>query len=334
MRRTWLVSATAALSIALVLGLGELAARVAGREPLRYVGVPRYRPYMHPHPVLGWIHQIGAFEVAGARATFWTDTSRATAPEPPREWRRPIVLVGDSVTEGYGVPDELSFAWRLQASLPGRSVTNLGTAGYSTLQSLLMMETLFARESPLAGAPAPEVVVYGFVDHHLARNVALPVWTRSLETHAPGFFGPIRVPYALLDEAGRLRRFSPEPWPLLPLTKRSALAAVVVDAWVGWRTRDREAQIQPVGVALLAEMDRLARSQGAGFHVAFLFGTRDLARNLGAALRTRGISFIDCGSDRPRHPKHLDPRTLHPTALQHALYAECLLPHLDGSAPP
>jgi hypothetical protein len=242
------------------------------------------------------------------------------------------VFVGDSLTEGYGVTDAESFAWRLQKRLPDRTLVNLGTAGYSTYQSLLMMERLFARQSPLAGAAAPELVVYGFVDHHLARNVALPIWTRSLETHAPGFQGAIRVPYALLDGSGGLRRFPPEGWPLLPLTKRSAFAAVVADAWVAWRTRHREAQMQRVGLALLDEMDRLARAHGAGFAVAFLFGTRDLSRDLGAALRARGISFVDCGPARPRDPRLLDPATLHPTALQHARYAQCLLPHLSGAA--
>ncbi len=334
MRRVWLRSAIVVISVALGVTLGEVMARVAGREPVRHVGAFPHRPYMRPHPVLGWIHQVGTFELFGARATFWADTSRATAPEPHREARRPIVLVGDSMTEGYGVDDDASFAWRLQAKLPDRSVKNLGTAGYGTHQSLLMMEALFAREPPLEAAPAPDLVVYGFVDHHLARNVALPMWTRSLETHAAGFFGPIRVPYALLDEAGSLRRLPPEPWPWLPLTKRSALVAAGVDRWVAWRTRDRKAQMLPVTLALLEEMDRLARRHGAGFRVAFLFGTRQLASELGAVLRARGLSFVDCGPSRPRHPKYLDRKTLHPTVLQHALYAECLLPHLSGSAPP
>jgi hypothetical protein len=332
-RIRWLTLGAALVALCLAAGLAECGARVAGREPMRHVGLKAERPYMRPHPALGWVHETGTFEIAGGRATFWSDTSRATSSERPDEIRRPIILVGDSFTEGYGVHDDETFGWLLDARMPDRGVLNLGTAGYSTLQSLIMMEMLFDREEFLHGVAEPDIVFYGFVDHHLARNVALPSWIRGLETHATGFGGPIQVPYALLEGAGGLQRFPPEAWPLVRWTKRSAFAALAVDAWMERRTRERTPQMDAVAFALMEEMEDLAQESGVAFGVAFLFGSRALARHLDTSLRERGIAFLDCAPRNPTDPRFLDPETRHPTSLQHRLYAECLfreLTHLDG----
>ncbi|MGH9379397.1 MAG: alginate O-acetyltransferase AlgX-related protein [Thermoanaerobaculia bacterium] len=51
-----------------------------------------------------------------------------------------IVLLGDSYVEGWYVSDEQTVATRLAARL-GRSVANLGVAGYGTLQELRVLES-------------------------------------------------------------------------------------------------------------------------------------------------------------------------------------------------
>lgn len=52
-----------------------------------------------------------------------------------------IVVIGDSVTEGYGVEEESLFARRLQTQLGGRyEVVNMGMAGLNTPQEIHLLE--------------------------------------------------------------------------------------------------------------------------------------------------------------------------------------------------
>jgi len=75
---------------------------------------------------------------------------------------RRIVLLGDSVTFGYGVTEEESFAGRLRRQLgPGVEIINAGITGYSSLQGLRLYETVVR-----AYQPDVLLVLFGYNDHH------------------------------------------------------------------------------------------------------------------------------------------------------------------------
>ncbi len=77
---------------------------------------------------------------------------------------RRIVLLGDSVTFGYGVTVEESFAGQLRRQLgPGVEVINAGVTGYSSWQGLRLYETI-VREV----RPDVLLVLFGYNDHHSA----------------------------------------------------------------------------------------------------------------------------------------------------------------------
>jgi lysophospholipase L1-like esterase len=86
-----------------------------------------------------------------------------------------IVLLGDSVTFGFNVPEELSYARRLESSLraswsrssgPAREVEviNAGVIGYTTWQGRMLFE-----RSVRFWDPDLVVVLFGYNDHHSSR---------------------------------------------------------------------------------------------------------------------------------------------------------------------
>jgi hypothetical protein len=77
---------------------------------------------------------------------------------------RRIVLLGDSVTFGYGVSEEECFATRLRLQLGSDvEVINAGITGYSSWQGLRFYETV-VREY----RPDVLLVLFGYNDHHSA----------------------------------------------------------------------------------------------------------------------------------------------------------------------
>ncbi len=83
--------------------------------------------------------------------------------EDPADLR--LLLLGDSVTFGYGVPEDATIGARLraglQAALPGRKVEvlNAGVPGYTSLQGLHLLRRLGERV-----APDVLIVSFGFND--------------------------------------------------------------------------------------------------------------------------------------------------------------------------
>lgn len=329
LRRAGLAAATVLISVALCVAAGELLLRAAGRGPLAFRGAADAPPFYQPHPSLGWEHVPGRFRVGGAPATFLPDGSRraAAAPPPPGP---ALVLVGGSFTEGYGVRDEETFAWRLQERLPDRVVRNLGTGGHGTLQALEMLRIALPRLEEDPGVTGLDAVVYGFMWHHPLRNVAHADWRKQLNDQSRGTEGaPVRVPYALLDARGALVRHAPEPWPLLGPSTRSALVHVLTEQWVRLTTRDRGPQAFRVTLALLTEMDALVRAHGGRLLVAALYAPPQQTRPMRRFLAGRGVAFVDCTLPDYGDPTLRDPDTGHPTPRAHARYAACIAGALD-----
>lgn len=158
------------VSLALTLGLAELAVRLADPPPhvLRHVNVAGYR--LSDNPVRKYEYAPGRFDIGPGgfddhsnfvinRQGFRdADFSRS---KPAGAIR--ILALGDSVTAGNGVPDvSNTYPKLLEQSLnrarPARrcEVYNMGVGGYHTLQEI---ETLRAAGLPLK----PDLVTAGFV---------------------------------------------------------------------------------------------------------------------------------------------------------------------------
>src|ERR1035437_8508029 len=74
-----------------------------------------------------------------------------------------VMILGCSFTWGLGVKNEDTYAQQLQQLL-GVTTVNLAMGGYSSIQSLQRLRCNVDLQ--------PKVVIYGFIQAHLARNVS------------------------------------------------------------------------------------------------------------------------------------------------------------------
>jgi hypothetical protein len=279
-----------------------------------------------PDPALGWRNRPVAITVPSGsggepfRWTFLADGRRSTGPEGPLGCPV-VVLVGCSFTQGIGLSDHETYAWNLQLRNPEIAIRNYGTGGYGTYQSLLVLETLFAS----AQSPRPELVLYGFIEHHEIRNVAAPDWTRLLALSSSR--GRVDLPYCSIDADGSLRRHDPEHYPVFSLMRYSSVANKVQQASMALVASARNAQRRRVTERLLTQMDRLCRSNGTAFAVLLLHASRDSATHYLGYCRGEGIECHDVLS--PMTADLRLPGDNHPNAKQNQIWAE-RIDHLIG----
>ena len=114
--------------------------------------------------------------------------------------RDQLVIVGGSLTYGYGLSDEETWPWLLQGKTSCVKVLNYGTIGYGTYQCLLMLEKVLPELS------SPTIVIYGFMEHHLIRNVAPPDWQAVLAFNRRG---DVYLPRVDIDKNNSLVRYPP-----------------------------------------------------------------------------------------------------------------------------
>lgn len=276
------------------LSIAELGLRLTGHRPWRLAAGELDEPVLHePDPVLGWVNKPGTWEMPSrapgggppSRVTFLPDGSRATAREETVAADR-VLLVGCSVTMGFGLPDEDTFPWKLQTSHPNVRVVNYGTAAYGTYQSLLRLE----RE--LGKKPPPRLVVYGFITQHEGRNVATYDWMRGLAQHSHR--GHVAIPYVSLGPGRTLVRHPPAGFPRWPLDDRLVVVSLARDAIMRLVTRGRPQIAREATLRLIDEMNRLVAARGSKLVVALLLAEEPARGEYERFLDEHGIRSIDC----------------------------------------
>lgn len=304
-----------ALSTLLAVLTLELGLRATGHAPLTLVPAAE-GGWSRPDPAFGWANRAGLFrssEAGNAEMNFDAAGRRATPPGPAGAPR--VDVVGDSITQGYGVTDRETYVWRLAEARPDLAFVNLGVGGYGTHQSRLVMES--------RKADPPALFVYGFFGDHRFRNVAHLGWVRALRDAAGRNVVPPHVTLAgerLVRHAGG----AIEPW---PLETASALATELHRAWLRLVFRARQDQADAALRALLLEMRETAGAQRAGFLVLLLADAPDW---LPAFLAAQGIAAADCRvPEFERDPALRVGGVGHPTGARHAAWAACLAPALD-----
>jgi hypothetical protein len=106
-------------------------------------------PLFHADPKLGYTLYPGRYRIVEARGgrkhqfTLTVDENRhrVTSASPNVAARR-IFVAGDSAMFGWGLNDEQTAPWLLQARFPAWQVSNLSLTSYSTLQALFELEAV------------------------------------------------------------------------------------------------------------------------------------------------------------------------------------------------
>ena len=146
------------LAAIFALFLGEAIVRVAG-------DVLHRLPVVANDETLGWTGwpnlRRAEKDYAGGSFRLSSDSLGHRLAYPPGHTagNAPVLLlVGDSFTQGVGVDDEETLAWRVARAMPEHEVVDLGVAGYGSDQELLSVEKFFRTNT----APVSDIVVVAY----------------------------------------------------------------------------------------------------------------------------------------------------------------------------
>jgi hypothetical protein len=311
----------AAVSLAASFAIAEIGGRLLARSTTwRYPEHGKEPMLLEPDPRFGWINKTGHWVlppfVAGEKTrevTNRADHSRTTGAAANMAAER-VVFLGCSVTNGFGLSDEETLAWKIQRSHPEMQVVNFGTAAYSTFQSLLRMERV------LDESPPPRLVVYGFATQHEMRNVATYDWLRGLALISNR--GHVAPPFVTLAPAGALDRHPPQAFSVWPLADRSVVIRMGGDAYMHLVTWGRDQEKSEATKRLIAAMRDLAERHETRFAVAFLLAEEGKKEEYVSFFRESHIPYFDCVE-----PLTEDNRIAgegHPNGKLNSVWAQCI----------
>ena len=326
-RRALFIATAALLGVAASVAIAELALRATGHRPWRNLGLNAYQPTMFtPDPELGWRPAPGTYLVPPfapdgptTRLTVLPDGARSTGEATNPRTR--MAMFGCSFTQGVGISDDETFAWRLQRAFPNVQVLNHGVGAYGTYQSLLLMQRFFAASEP------PAVVLYGLIEEHEPRNIADPDWLRVLDLYSKEEM--IATPYCTLARDDALVCHRPESYPRWPLRQDLALIPFLESRYLRVHAGDRAAQARVVTERLLVEMQQLAQRHGSHFCVVLLHFSAAAKQHYVEFLTQQHIDFVDCA-----FPITAEMRVYgdtHPNGAMNARYAECIAARLSAA---
>lgn len=322
------------ISLLVALGLGEAYLRLTGHTPRR--------PWVNGNfsddnwgmadPTLGWVNRPGTFrstEAGQVPMRFTADHARASRPADAAPPPGPaVLLLGCSFTQGYGIVDHETYAWKLGERFPRTAVENYGTGGYGAPQVYLRLQAELQRRRD----PAPRAVVYGLIGHQTLRTVADFQWTRYLTNAAGDMVAP---PHALPGPDGALIERPMEVIPPWPLEGYSALVAVLHEARLAARFGGRAEHGPATTLAVIERMAAATRARGVPFAVALLDdqhvpGGKENWARLTEGLDRAGVTRLNCvHPDYERSPATLQVGGAgHPNAVVHQYWADCIAPWL------
>jgi hypothetical protein len=312
------------LTVFAMMAIGELAVRLMGyqagpgKEFGGFAEVSSETGWAKEDSELGWINghgQFRSFEPPGSniRMSFDVDGARTIPFHPHKDAVGELLIVGDSLSQGYGVKDAETYSSLLDEMQDVVHVRNYGTGGYSTYQSLLSLKKHFSGNT--------RYVVYGYFSQHQFRNVADFSWIRALLGKGFSFIVP---PYARLGSSGALVYFPYKRITLWPFEYHSTLLRLVHQTWLRFRYGTQAAEREAVTTELIMQMKAFVDGKGANFYTVMLDASdNDRIKEI---LVANGVQVIDCTNESSASPEFRlggNPH-LHPNNVQHRMWASCI----------
>ena len=321
------------IAITLAALASEGAVRLAGFKPRAVAVNPFFVPgdtsWSVPDADLGWINKAGVSRAIGdgdVRMTFWDQGRRATRDDPaPPAGGIPVMIVGGSNAQSYGVADQDTFAYRLGQRDQRLSVENFGNGGYGTVQALMLAERAlkdFYRDVK------PKVILLAFDEAHILRNVSDQSWVFSISD----FEGRYAPPPHYRLENGALVFHPYRSIGFWPLETHSAALTLLHNVWLQSFAYNTKNQAVAVTHEVIARLAALAKTNGAIFAVAILEDRGGAAQ---ALFQDAAFPHVDCSG-----PGRADPKGMyiaangHPNAQLHAYFTQCIGDWLENEVLP
>ncbi len=193
-KRSVLFKATLLIApVVIFLGLAEAGLRLYFSYRTFYdVEVARYANTLKnesPNPLIGHVHRPGkSMYVMGVDVTINSDGFRDDEYEIEKGQNRRIILLGDSLTFGWGVEKEQSFEHLLERkfnAIAPTEIINFGTGDYNTTQEVNLFEEKGLRYRPDAvflfyfindAEPVPKKSGFAWLAHF---RIATFFWSRT-----------------------------------------------------------------------------------------------------------------------------------------------------------
>lgn len=283
------------VGIILSISLAELLLRVTGyanKHNLLVHKVAQEREATLPDEETGWKNRESTYTsfIPSTNkvilVTILEDGRRATEINDNRTSRPKIITIGGSFTRGHGISDNETYPWKLQEKIPKMKVLNYGVGGYGTYQSLLTLERLLPK------IDSPKIVIYGFIDHHMYRNIADGIVLELISRLSKDKY--LSLPYATIDKNGSLIRHRPESCAVWPLRNRLATVSLAEITFMRLKTFKRRSQKGEVTTKLLVEMNKICKKYDALLIVALFRIEKEHIGFYLDFLEKNNVLFVDC----------------------------------------
>ena len=311
------------LSITFSLIIVEILLRITGYKPWKNYETNQ-NIIFEPIKNLGWKSKKGTYTISAGNTNNKSEISigdkgnRLNQIENIGGNKSKIIFVGGSFTQGWGVNDNQTFVSKIQNKYLNYNVLNFGQGGYGGVQSLILLK------DEIKNLKNIKLVVYGFIEHHQYRNVARSSWLESLSRFSSqGYYREPKVPFATLDELGKLKLNKPISYLKLPLREYSAIITLLEKVYMKQSTKSRKKIQQKVTRQIFKDMDELAKNNNSKYLVVILdwidSGTN---KNYKKFLSDEKIMFVDCKIDL--NDETLIKGDYHPNEVGHNKYYECI----------
>ncbi len=312
------------VTIAVSLLMAEGTLRLAGYSPRtltpnRFFVDGTASTWSVPEQTLGWMNRQGvsvSIEEGAVPMTFWSHGRRASRRDPARpEDGIPVMIVGGSNAQSYGVRDEESFPYLLHEQFSDLWIENFGNGGYGTVQTLMLTERML---EDFYGDKSPALFIVTFADSHVARNVSDQSWVYSISDSQGRYVAPPH--YRLRGEELTFQPF--ETIGLWPLEDRSALVTTLHHIWLQSFAYATAEQGRVVTRRVFDRFAALVNAKGGTFVIAVL---EDYSQTASDLFAQADFAVVDCsGYERTAPQDYLLGGGSHPNAKYHAHFATCI----------
>jgi hypothetical protein len=324
-RQCSLALVSVSLSLIACFIVAEAALRVAGFEPAMVAVKPFSESWAAIDPTYGWINRTGSFvsDEPGNRTMSFNDDGSRKDPFSGKEKKDlPLaIIIGCSYTQGYGIEDKETYASLLNQNRNDLKFINFGTGGYGAYQSSLRLEN-----EVRVLAKRPKLIIYGFIEDHLRRDVAAAEWAEALHL---GNAGTIVPPHVRLDKSDTgLRTMRGEIRSGWFFEKQSALVhlahQVANKVTLGSVTRKERLEVME---KLITKMKVTSSSVDSHFLV---IGLDYASKDVSDQLQKLGPNFVDCRVP----PSGLSPEyrlggIAHPNEKANMYWSRCISKAID-----
>ena len=229
-----------------------------------------------------------------------------------------VVIIGDSVSWGWGLSDSETPAAQLVKILPGENVVNAAVPGFGVLQSVLHLKQL--QQDSMTGISDIVLGVAGYMTQRdsadLSWTVSLAIASGSLNFFAP-FLGISSTGSAEVVPAGPL--FG--EWPLRDTLSAIFLGEVIAEVPAALRRRMHATELESHAFRMLAAQARVAAARVTLFT---WMEDPDYIERFSSLWSELGFSFLDCKHPLVTKPEGRIPGDGHPNAEVSRAVANCV----------